>query len=272
MTSIVVWPNYEVPGAPAIWVAGDSLVSNPDGSTLIEDAAKLLGLPVVCRGMGPDKFFSEIYFAHSFGYCFAGSTLMGQNAYLALAPLLTSLISPQRYIPSMEDIATFVLRFLRRTFNAYKIRVAAQARFEAALFGWCHARSNLEIWHFRPEFTNGVYEMGACRHHATMGTFLYLGSGKESVQKLLQEAITTDNSSQRVPRRIVQALINDPCYPQIGGNEQLAIANQYGFQIFPLLKPREMGKPMGYMTYLGMELSDENAIVGEAWVGGPGMA
>lgn len=142
-----------------MWVTSDSRISRAEGEPLIEDGAKLFGLPVVCRGVGEDKFFSDIYFAHSFGYCFAGSTLMGQNAYLAIAPLLTTLISTERYIPSMDDVATFVFKFLCRTFDAFKVRVAAGALFEASLFGWCHVRRSLQIWHFHPNDSSGTWEM-----------------------------------------------------------------------------------------------------------------
>lgn len=273
MTSIVIWPNYEVPGRPAVWVAGDSRISRSEGGILIEDGAKLLGLPVVCRAPGEDNFFSEIYFAHSFGYCFAGSTLMGQNAYLAIAPLLTTLVSPERYVPSMEDIATFVFTFLRRTFDAFKVRAAAGAFFETALFGWCHVKKSLEIWHFRPDDSTGIWEMTVKRvADIQRGTFLYLGSYKDRVVPLLQQAMATDNALQRAPRQIVQNLIRDDSFPAIGGDEQLAIANEYGFQAYTLAKPVEPGKPQGHLTYLGIELTNENASVGRTRVGGPGMA
>ena len=272
MTSVVVWPNYEVPGHPAVWVTSDSRISRAEGEPLIEDGAKLFGLPVVCRGVGEDKFFSDIYFAHSFGYCFAGSTLMGQNAYLAIAPLLTTLISTERYIPSMDDVATFVFRFLCRTFDAFKVRVAAGALFEASLFGWCHVRRSLQIWHFHPNDSSGTWEMTRSNvSPLEAGAFLYLGSYKDRVVPLVCDAMAEDNGLQRAPRRVVQQLIADSSFPSIGGDEQLAIANEYGFQAYTLLRPVERGKPQAYLSYLGIELTDENALVGRARVGGPGM-
>lgn len=273
MTSVVVWPNYEVTGSPAVWVTSDSRISRAEGEPLIEDGAKILGLPVVCRGIGEDKFFSDIYFAHSFGYCFAGSTLMGQNAYLAIAPLLTTLISTERYIPSMEDVATFFFRSLCRTFDAFKVRVGAAAFFEASLFGWCHVRQSLQIWHFHPTDSSGTWEMARSNvSPLEAGAFLYLGSYKDRVVPLLCDAMDADNGLQRAPRRVVQQLIADGSFPSIGGDEQLAIANAYGFQAYSLLRPVERGKPQANLSYLGIELTDENASVGRARVGGPGIA
>ena len=174
----------------------------------------------------------------------------------------------------MEDVAVFVLKFLSRTFDQYKIRVAANAFFEAALFGWCHATGSLEAWHFRPELKGGLWEMAVQRFSSPKsGDFLYLGSYKERISPLLREAMGKANGlSERAPRRVVQALIGDESYPLIGGDEQLAIANQHGFQPYTLLRPRVAGKPQAYMSYLGIELSDENAMVGQARVGSPGMA
>jgi hypothetical protein len=59
-------------------------VSSVDGNLLIADAVKILSLPIICRRPGPNGSFSEAYFVHTLGYCFAGSTLMGQNAILGL--------------------------------------------------------------------------------------------------------------------------------------------------------------------------------------------
>jgi hypothetical protein len=239
----------------------------------MEDGAKIFGLPVVCRAVGPDKFFTDIYFAHSFGYCFAGSVTMGQNSYLAMAPLLTTLISEERYIPSLEDVASYAQRFLTRSFDAYKTHVAESALFEAALFGWCHVTKALEMWHFRPIDSTGVWQM--TKEHVTpitRGAFLYLGSHKGRVIPKLQEAMANDNAMQRAPRRVIQELIRDESYPEIGGAEQLAIANEYGLQAYSVLQPPEPGKPQGHLSYLGIELRDDNAAVGRARVGGPGMA
>jgi len=277
VTSIVVWPNFELPNAPSMWVVGDTLVSGAAGQPLIGDAAKIFGLSVVCRAPGAQGFFSEVYFAHSFGYCFAGSTLMGQNSYLAIAPLLSNLISATRYVPSMSDVADFTMRYVGRAYDQYKVRAAAQATFEVCLFGWCHREQSLEAWHFCPDLIKGELKMTSTRYSSMrFSDFVYLGSHKDRASKLLKEAFGQSAQpglpAQRAPRQVVQSLIDDEAYPEIGGDQQLAIANEHGFQPYTLLRPRVRGRPEAYMSYLGVELSDENSSVGEARVGGPGMA
>ncbi|MFM6079751.1 MAG: hypothetical protein ACKPEO_22240 [Sphaerospermopsis kisseleviana] len=120
MTAIAIWFNDEYPDKPCLWVAGDSRVSkkektytgNDSYSTLIEDAAKIFTLPVVCKNPDENGFYSKIYYYHSYGYCFAGNTLLGQNSFLALMPLLSNLIANDDYIPPMNCVAEFICQYL----------------------------------------------------------------------------------------------------------------------------------------------------------------
>lgn len=82
MTAIAIWLNEEDPNRPALWVAADSLVTRAGEFRLIGDAAKIMPLQVVCRRPDSQGFFSKLASVHSYGYAFAGSTLVGQNVYL----------------------------------------------------------------------------------------------------------------------------------------------------------------------------------------------
>jgi len=122
MTAIAIWYNKEIETNPSLWVVSDSRVSK-GASVLIEDAAKIFTLPIICKAPGTSDFFTDIYYQHSYGFCFAGSTLMGQNSFLALQPLLSNLSSAEHYIPSIEDIGNYVLNYLKKTFDDYKVSV-----------------------------------------------------------------------------------------------------------------------------------------------------
>lgn len=136
MTAIAIWLNSEDLRNPAWWVAGDSRITTSGGNA--DDGVKVFSLPVICRTADSEGYFSELAYAHSFGYCFAGSTIMGQNSYLALVPLLSNLISVSGYRPSMEEVAQYVHRYLRTTFDSFKLVAGRGALFDAALFGYCH--------------------------------------------------------------------------------------------------------------------------------------
>lgn len=276
MTAIAIWRNDEVPGHPSLWVAADSRVTAQRHAVLVEDAAKVLSLPVVCRAPDRDGFFANVYHGHTLGYCFAGSTLMGQNAYLGLVPLLTNLVSPQRYVPSMEDVATHLLSYLRKSFDDFKARVGPQAMFEAALFGACARTGSLYVYNFRPKPVEGVYVLSVDRHTTLQdGDFVYLGDERiklsEAITAARAEPETPGRPKTRLPRYVIQDHIEDPAFESIGGDIQLAIADRAGFRPFILCKPRVQGQPPAYFSYLGREMTDDIRTVGQAIVGGQAM-
>lgn len=275
MTAIAIWYNHEVQDNPCLWVAADTLVSTGH-SPIIEDAAKVFALPVICKSPGSAGFFSDVYYAHTFGYCFAGSTLMGQNAFLSLTPLLSNLISPTRYVPSLHDVAQHALAFLKHTFDDYKMRVEGNARFEVGIFGYCHRSQQLSAYHFAPKRLNGVWQMTVVHHPLKKdGDFVYLGDDKTN----MNSAITTAFSGQavpgrplnRIPRYVIQGRIDDEASTTIGGDIQLGIADKFGFRPLKLCKPRVKGQSEAYISYLGRELTSDISHVGEALVGGDAM-
>lgn len=263
MTAIAIWRNDEVVRNPSLWAAADSRVSGMDGNLIIADAVKILSLPIVCRRPDPNGFFSEAYFVHTLGYCFAGSTLMGQNAYLGLVPLLSNLISPTSYIPSIEDIAYQILAYLKLTFEDYGPIAAKQSLFEVAVFGYCHRARQLEIFHFRPERVQNVYEVGLKAHrnlHAH--DFVYLGNDSAALREEIANAFNGEalpgRPISRAPRFVIQDRITSDESPTIGGDLQLAIADRFG------LRPFAIGRPRAAASYLGRELTDDLTTVGEA--------
>lgn len=278
MTAIAIWFNNESQEHPTLWVAADSRISaSQTGRVLLEDGAKIFPLQIVCREPGADGFFSKVSYFHSIGFCFAGNTLMGQNAYLSLAPLLSNLISPTGYAPSMADIALYVHTYLQRTFDDYKSRVGEHAIFEAALFGYCHSIKGLAIIHFRPQMSDGMCVLGAStKNGMRTGEFQYLGDKKDLMTKRLSEALSGMSSPgrpiSRMPRYVIQDCIDDESLPSIGGDLQLGIASSFGFQPLALCKPRIVGQPEAFLSYLGRELTTELLHVGEARVGFPALA
>ncbi|MEO9340587.1 hypothetical protein ABFT80_24560 [Mesorhizobium sp. SB112] len=269
MTAIAIWRNDEVEGNPSLWAAADSRVSGVDGTLLIADAVKILSLPIICRRPGPDGFFSDAYFVHTLGYCFAGSTLMGQNTYLGITPLLSNLISATSYIPSIEDIARQILAYLKVTFEDYRPIGAQQSLFEVAIFGYCHRAHQLEIVHFRPELVQNVYEVGMeARQNLHAHEFLYIGNDRAALRKEITNAFNGEAVSgrpiSRTPRFVIQDRIASDKSPTIGGDLQLAIADRFGLRPFALVKPYVLGQTAAYVSYLGRELTDDLTTVGEA--------
>ncbi|HET9359883.1 MAG TPA: hypothetical protein VFO58_09035 [Vicinamibacterales bacterium] len=276
MTAIAIWLNDEEPKHPTLWIVADSRISGASAAPLIEDGAKIFSLPVVCRAPGQDGFFSRISYTHSFGYCFAGSTLMGQNAYLALVPLLGNLAARADYVPSMADVASYVHRYLLHTFDDFKSKVGESAMFEVAIFGHCGRTNRLTAFHVEPGRDEaGTWTLKCSeREDIQVGHPLYLGADKSRMMERFAAALGSAAPGRplsRMPRYVIQDCISDESLPSIGGDVQLGIANSFGFRALALVKPRVYGKPEAYISYLGRELTPDLAQLGEALVAGPAM-
>lgn len=271
MTAIAIWRNDEDTGNPSLWAAADSRVSEKGGKILIDDAVKILSLPIICRRPGSDGFFKEPYFVHTLGYCFAGSTLMGQNAYLGLSMLLSNLGSATSYVPSIDDIACQILAYLTATFRDYSAVAAQQSLFEVALFGYCRVAQRLEIFVFSPEKVHGMYKFRKIPfQNLQKHDFVYLGNERSLVVNKISDNISggseDDYRVARAPRFVIQEFIASSESPAIGGDLQIAIADRFGLRPFALAKRRELGEPTAYFSYLGRELTDDLTTVGEARV------
>lgn len=284
MTAIAIWCNHEVEGNPGLWIAADSCVSTSDGSVLIEDATKVFGLPIVCRSAGEDGLFTERYYTHTYGYCFAGDTLLGQNAYLSLVPLLGNLVSSASYIPSLADVANYVHAYLSCTFDDCKVVRAERSFFEVALFGHCHRTGTLSAYHYYISSFETSEHRIICKPHENMQEkeFLYLGDEKTHMNSQIADAFSVDHTPMevfdaaargirlsRIPRYIIQSHISDESFPTMGGDLQLGIADKLGFRAFPLCKPGVTGQAS--IRYLGRELTPDLQYVGNALVGGQAM-
>ena len=282
MTAIAIWCNHENAENPGLWVAADTRVSIQSGS-LIDDAAKIFALPVVCRSPGPSGFPEERYHDHTYGYCFAGDTLLGQNTYLALVPLLSNLFSSSRYIPSLADVARYIHSYLSVTFDDCKAHRAERSIFEVALFGYCPKTELLSAYHFSTTREQDVFKV-TCQSHENMrqNDFLYLGDEKQHVASQIRTALSAESSPMdefnarhagrslsRAPRYVVQAYIDDKSFPTIGGDLQLGIADKFGFRAFRLCRPGTSG--LAIIRYLGRELTHDLQYVGQALVGGVAM-
>lgn len=271
MTAIAIWCNNEV-SRSSLWVAADSRISNLQ-SVLLEDGAKIFSLPIICRSPGVDGFFSEISYQHTVGYCFAGSTLIGQNTFLSILPLLGNLISHPGYVVPLAEVANFIHAYLLRTFNDYRQTATNPSLAEIAVFGHCHATSKVCVFHFKPVVEQGLYTISYTSNlDMKSNDFIYLGDMRSEVTSRISNAITADPTpgrpQSRAPRYVIEECIQDQHFPTIGGDLQLGIADSDGFRAYSICKPRVRGAPEAYISYLGREITPDIRQVGEAAVGG----
>ena len=278
MTAIAIWLNEEDPNRPALWVAADSLVTGAGESRLIGDAAKIMPLHVVCRRPDSQGFYSKLASMHSYGYAFAGSTLVGQNVYLSLMPLLSSLNAHADYSPSLVEVADYIHRYLRTSYDDLKVSLGPKAHFCIAIFGWCPVTRAVGVYKFQPTMNpSGQYEV-ACTVTTDFSetNFVYLGDCSAHMSAEIANALSKDSTpgrpQSRAPKFVIEENIAADAYPTIGGDLQLGIANASGFQPYMLCRPRAPGQPAAYCSYLGRELSDDMQRLGSAHVFFPALA
>jgi hypothetical protein len=194
---------------------------------------------------------------------------MAQNAFLGLLPLLSNLVSPTSYTPAVTDIARQILAYLKATFDDYKAVGAEHSLFEVAVFGYCLREKRLEIHHFKTQKNNEMYQV-VLESHLPLDAreFLYLGDDSTVMHEKIAWALSSPplpgRPPARAPRFVIQDRIDDSQSPSIGGDLQLAIADQFGFRPLALVKPYVKGQPKSYVSYLGRELTDDLTYVGEA--------
>lgn len=271
MTAIAIWRNTENPDQPTLWAVADSLVSRGP-APLIGDAAKLFMLPVTCRVPGPEGFFSEICSNHSYGYAFAGSTLVGQNTYLALVPLLTNLIHREPYSPSLSEVGAYIANYLSATFDDLRVTMGRDAMFEVAIFGWCPVQQTLGLFKIRPVIRqDGMYGIESNYVDFSNEQFVYLGDSSREVCPLIAAAIEAEGTTTRAPKRIIAECIMSDDYPSIGGDIQVAVADRFGFKPYMLYRPRTQPPGGVEFTYLGRVIEDGFRHLGSALVSIPSL-
>ncbi|WP_334817558.1 hypothetical protein [Nostoc sp.] len=192
-------------------------------------------------------------------------------------PLLSNLATVQPYVPQMAYVAHFIWEYLRRAFDDYKVIACDNSAVEVALFGWCHVTQKQHIFHYYPgKDDNGVYVL-KYRDYTDLNekSFVYLGDHRNDMTQKIQKAFDGDSEPgsplSRIPRYIIEEHIQNSEYKTIGGNLQLGIADRFGFRPFSICKPRVLGKPEAYLSYLGYELHQDITSVGHAIVNLPGM-
>ena len=236
---------------------------------LLGDGAKVFGLRIQCRTPNEGGMYDQPGFSHSFGYAFAGSTLMGQNGFLAVSAVLGDLASPSGYVLPLSDVVSYVHRYLAKSFQEFGFVVGPDALFEVAIFGHCHSEGRLLAYHLRPELcADDVWRLGTERIVPNAGFLLYLGVRRAEVVQRLEAALlgpaTPDRMQSRAPMDVIKELIDDAGYASIGGDLQLGIADAGGYNHWPLSRPATASRPAAYTSFLGRPFPEDERRVGQA--------
>lgn len=223
MTLAAVWCSYENAAVPVLWMASDSRIS-AEKDRLIDEGVKVFEIPVVCRGAGPDGFFDQKYFEGTIGLVCAGGTLVFQNVYGTLVPMLGNLISPPRAIPSVGDIADLIGRLMTLYVRSLGAR-RPDAHQVSIVVGGLEVNGSPVAFELRPRVgPDGLIEFLPTEVDLAPGKVRFIGEGVGEAREFVQELIARDRpgvSRDRAALNVIRSFIDDEAKPTIGGDIQI---------------------------------------------------
>jgi hypothetical protein len=270
---VAVWRNEEE--SPSIWVATDSRISDRAG-VLLDEGGKLFSVPVLCRRPGDTGLFSVPYFSQEVGLACVGGSLVYQQVYACLVPVLSNLIAFEETPPSQEDVAGAVARVTTWYVMSLGQRDPAAHGVGLVLAGYCAPHARQEAYRFEPRFEEQMFRQFEARTLSfDAGTTHFFGDRIEVARQALAEERERVSDEEpillhRAPLRVLRQFIDDPQYPTIGGDVQLGFVSGANFTRVATVAPRVWGQPEAYMRLNNIDLDDIGP-VGPCQIGLGGM-
>lgn len=291
MTCVIVWHNKEE--GRRVWAVADTRISQetklpyiaPQNSslseqgrlvTLLDEGPKIYELLLEVRQPDDSGFCKKLIHSQRLGLAYAGNSLIANNVYIAIAPLLRSLITTSNESLSLLEIATWIAGFAEayvrsRNFNGDTSRPAVS---EFALFGSCPRSRKLEIIHIKPSMANSSFSMQVVPFlPSDDAQCLVLGDHVEHIHSSIENARRSIEKKGlhwwRAPMLVLDDTIKHETFDSIGGAMQIAIATEdFSFSLF---RPVESDWPRpAQLLYLGLEM-EKLGVLGKCQVGLPGI-
>ena len=275
MTIVAIW--HEQSDA-ALWSVADTHISNAGrggGRILRTDSgSKLFSLPIVCRNPSSDPGFKrQPYFSRTFGFAFAGDVLPALMTIATATTLLQELITVETKVPpSLTDIAEFTRKLAQR-FSTESLSTSngSYGRFEASVFGRCPLRDSFQISNLQPSDRGSDFCVVRTDHDLSKEPdhLTVLGSGKTKfVETMEQLRLHGDPHGRtgRLPKLVIEAMINDDDRPDIGGSLSIGITG-YDFGLYSFMQPVVTGQPLAWRSFNGIGMDTEIGPVGHCIIG-----
>jgi hypothetical protein len=249
-------------------MASDSRISAEKGR-LIDEGVNVFEIPVICRGAGRDGSFDQRYFESTIGLACAGGTLVFQNVYGTLVPMLGNLISPARAIPSVVDIADLIGRLMTLYVRSLGAR-RPDAHQVSIVVGGSEVDGSPVAFELRSTVgPDALIEFLPMEVDLSPRKVRFIGESIGEAEELVQELIARNEpgaSRDRAALNVIRSFIDDEAKPTIGGDVQIGHTARGAFRRVASVAPgpTHSKRSLRRLNSIGL---DELGLVGQCVIG-----
>lgn len=250
------------------WCAADTrLVVGNNDRRATDIAAKIYAIPVGVSAMG-DGFPRQPHYWTQYGFVYAGAAFPAAMTAVTASTLLQKLVRPgdRANPPTFEQIAEFICRLAQR-FMTERRQLGSDGIFSAAFFGWCPYKAAYKLAHIngRDDAAGFRVELSYPAPPQVDGDpWVTLGSGSTIFERTLAAYRDEENYiTKRLPRRIIERMVNEAADQTVGGATSIGVARQNGFDLFYAVEPITPGQPAARRIFNGLDLDTELGPIGQ---------
>ncbi|USD65822.1 hypothetical protein [Vibrio sp. SCSIO 43136] len=261
MTSIICWRNQEE--TDGLWAVSDSRVSS--GSSVMTDNCPKLFSLVASTFLEQDYLKLNPKRLFTFGFGFAGSTLIGTNVKEMLSMFVSNLSEINYYdmpdypfedkLPSLMDVAVLSKKIAERYIHSMGQCFPQSARCEFVIFGYCPKYKKYTAIKLS-NCPSSPAEIKLEEVDVSNGAYLILGDQKERIGELVE-----DNKSKfevkslnwwRSPFIALANILREEDAGSIGGYLQFCLSTELDTRLHFLTPKDEL-----CATYIGFKLFED---------------
>ena len=272
MTIVATWV---LPEQNRIWAVADSRASTGDGSkALLDEAPKLFTLDV--RVVTAD--LERKPQAHStYGIGYAGSGLIALSSInvlqfalrdLVCGPAMSEALPTGITPPSLNDVANAAGRTAQRVAASHRAVYGNNDTATLILFGYCPINQAPEIYTVS---VSGEAPGPVVLHHTIPDPFdpdpqslTVIGSHKDDfVARVREHEARYVATATMAPKHVLQELVSDNTFPDVGGTVVNAVADPGGAQVFASVLPIPGQAPNATIKIFGVDIYEDIGLVGQ---------
>ncbi|CVD66788.1 hypothetical protein [Serratia marcescens] len=269
MTAIAIWFNQEE--SRGIWAVSDSRVSQGN-SVMTDNVPKIFSIPVKVTRCEDMLHRSPVHI-FDFGFCFAGSTIIGTNVKEMLsisisnltevnfssggAPVNNEAQTFKSFYPSLVDIAKLTKFFGEKYIRSLGELFPENVRTSMSVFGYCFKmRKFIVVKMSNSPESPAALDMSI--HEFNGDEYILLGDSQSELSNAIEHTRSqfVENSLNwwRAPFIALNNWVNQQVSSTIGGYTQLCISNEFRTKVEHLSNINDQGLQT---SYAGINYTDE---------------